>query len=176
MQALANLCNSHPNHCQILDHGLSENTKIEDEKLFRRRALRLLDILADFLKVLPEELAVHGVELRNNRPVKYGGFADIYRGKFPNYDGEEVEVALKVLRIFQDHSDDGRHLLQKFAKEALVWRYLKHRNIVPFLGVDATTFPAPTMAMVSLWMSQGNMLNYMVESSPVSRYAITLVC
>jgi serine/threonine protein kinase len=109
--------------------------------------------------------------------VKYGGFANIYHGKYTNPDGDEVEVALKVLKIFQDQSDDDRRvLLQKFAKEALVWQYLKHPNIVEFRGVDATTFPAPTMAMVSSWMSQGNVLNYMAENSPVSRYAITLVC
>lgn len=145
--------------------------------MFRRRAHRLLNILADFLKILPEELAVHGVTLLSDRPVKYGGFADIYHGKYTNANGEEVEVALKVLKIFQDQSDEGRRLLlQKFAKEALVWQYLKHPNIVRFLGVDATTFAAPTMAMVSLWMAQGNALNYMAENSPVARYAITLVC
>ncbi|KAJ7020469.1 kinase-like domain-containing protein [Mycena alexandri] len=172
----AKLLNLHPDRCQILDRGLLENTKIEDERLFRRRAHRLLNILTDFLKLFPEELAVHGVELLSDRPVKYGGFADIYHGKYINTDGEEVEAALKVLKIFQDQSDDGRRLLlQKFAKETLVWRYLKHPNIVPFLGVDATTFPAPTMAMVSLWMSQGNALNYMAENSPVARYAITLL-
>ncbi|KAJ7913431.1 hypothetical protein B0H13DRAFT_2271150 [Mycena leptocephala] len=161
---------------KILDRGSPENTKIEDKKLFRRQAHRLLNILADFVKILPEELSVHGVVLQNDRPVKYGGFADIYHGKYTTSDGEEVEVALKVLRIFRNRSDDGRHLLlQKFAKEALVWQYLKHPNIVRFLGVDATTFLAPTMAMVSSWMSQGNVLNYMEENSPVSRYAIALL-
>ncbi|KAJ7827425.1 kinase-like domain-containing protein [Mycena leptocephala] len=160
----------------ILNRGLPENTKIEDEKLFRRRAHRLLNILADLLKILPEELSVHGVVLLSDRPVKYGGFADIYHGKYTNTEGQDVEVALKVLKIFQDQSDDGRHLLlQKFAKEALVWQYLKHPNIVKFHGVDVTTFPAPTMAMVSSWMSQGNVLNYMAGNSPVSRYSITLL-
>ncbi|KAJ7694043.1 kinase-like domain-containing protein, partial [Mycena olivaceomarginata] len=109
--------------------------------------------------------------------VKSGGFADIYHGRYATGDGEEVEVALKVLRIFQDQSDDGRRvLLQKFTKEALVWRYLKHPNILPFLGVDGTAFPTPTMAIVSPWISQGSVLNYMAENSPASRYAIGLVC
>jgi serine/threonine protein kinase len=108
--------------------------------------------------------------------VKSGGFADIYHGKYTNSDGEEVEVALKVLRIFQDQSDDGRLLLlQKFAKEVLVWQYLKHPNIVPFLGVDSTTFSDQKRAMVAPWMSQGNVLKYMAENSPVSPYAITMV-
>ncbi|KAJ7027417.1 kinase-like domain-containing protein [Mycena alexandri] len=149
---------------------------MQDDKLFRRRAHRLLNILADFLNILPEELAIHRVVLLRDRPVKFGGFADIYHGQYTNSKGVKVEVALKVLRAFQDQSFGGRNLLlQKFAKEALVWRYLKHRNIVPFLGIDATTFPTPAMALVSHWMSQGNILNYMAENSPVFRYAISLL-
>ncbi|KAF7328248.1 Serine/threonine-protein kinase STY8 [Mycena venus] len=160
----------------ILDRGLPENPKIQNEKLFRRRAQRLLNVLVHFLKILPEELVVHRVELLNDRPVKCGGFSDIYHGRYTTYDGEKKDVALKVLKVFQDQSDGDRHLLlQKFAKEALVWHYLKHSNIVPFLGVDEMTFPAPTMAMVSSWMSEGSVLNYMAENSPVSRYAITLL-
>ncbi|KAJ7906555.1 kinase-like domain-containing protein, partial [Mycena leptocephala] len=64
---------------------------------------------------------------------------------------------------------------QKFAKEALVWSGLKHPNIVPFLGVDATIFPRPTLAMVSCWMGEGSVLNYMAANSPASRYAISLL-
>ncbi|KAJ6553268.1 kinase-like domain-containing protein [Mycena capillaripes] len=161
---------------QILDRDLPDTDAIEDKKVFKRRAHRLLTILADYLKILPEELAVHGVVLLSDRPVKYGGFADIYHGQYTNSSGEEVEVALKVLKIFQDQSDDARRLiLQKFAKEALVWHYLKHTNVVPFLGVDAATFPSPTMAMVSTWMPQGSALNYMAENSPVFHYAISLL-
>lgn len=150
---------------------------IQDAERFKQRAHRLLHILADFLTILPEELVIHGVVLLKDRAVKSGGFADIYHGRYATGDGEEVEVALKVLRIFQDQSDDGRRvLLQKFTEEALVWRYLKHPNILPFLGVDGTAFPTPTMAMVSPWISQGSVLNYMAENSPASRYAIGLVC
>ncbi|KAJ7823203.1 kinase-like domain-containing protein, partial [Mycena olivaceomarginata] len=103
-----------------------------------------------------------------------GGFAYIYHGQYTNSNGEEVEVALKVLKVFQDQSGPTRLLiLQKFAKEALIWHYLRHPNIVPFIGVDTTTFPAPIMAMVSSWMSQGNVLKYIKENRlPTSRYAL----
>ncbi|KAJ7868356.1 hypothetical protein B0H14DRAFT_3132679 [Mycena olivaceomarginata] len=153
---------------QILERGLPEHTEIKDKKLLKHRAQRLVNVLADFLQILPEELAVRGINLLNDRPVQYGGFADIYHGQYTNSKGEEVQVALK--------SDPTRHLiLRKFAKEALVWHYLRHPNIVPFIGVDATTFPTPMMAMVSSWMSQGSILKYMGEKSPTSRYAITLL-
>jgi serine/threonine-protein kinase TNNI3K len=134
--------------------------------------------LADFLQILPENLVVYDIHLLNDRPVQYGGFADIYHGQYTNSNGEEVQVALKVLKVFQDQSGATRLLiLQKFAKEALIWHYLRHPNIVTFIGVDTTTFPAPMMAMVSSWMSQGNVLKYMRDNEfPTSRYAIPLVC
>ncbi|KAJ7815613.1 hypothetical protein B0H13DRAFT_2380961 [Mycena leptocephala] len=126
---------------QILDHKLPTNDVIQDMDLFKRRAHRLLNILADSLKIFPEAIAIHGVTLLKFHPVKAGGFANIYHGTYTNTDEEQVEVALKVLKIFHDQSDDSRRaILRKFAKEALVWHYLRHPNIVPLLGVDGTTF------------------------------------
>ncbi|KAJ7828876.1 kinase-like domain-containing protein, partial [Mycena leptocephala] len=143
---------------------------------FKRRAHRLVNILAGLLKILPETIAIQGVTLLKVHPINAGGFANIYHGTYVNTDMEQVEVALKVLRIFHDQSDnDRRKDLQKFAKEALIWHYLRHPNIVPLLGVDGTTFPGLTMAMVSPWMQQGNVLNYISEHSPSSRYAISLL-
>jgi hypothetical protein len=75
-----------------------------------RRAHRLLRLLADLLKILPEKLQVHDVVLLNDRPVKYGGFADIYHGQYTNDHGTQVEVALKVLKIFHDQSDFDRRI------------------------------------------------------------------
>ncbi|KAJ7208488.1 kinase-like domain-containing protein, partial [Mycena pura] len=149
----------------------------QDMDLFKRRAHRLLNILADVLEILPEAMVIHGITLLNAYPVKAGGFAHIYHGTYTNTDEEQVEVALKVLKISQarDQSDgDRRKILRKFAKEALVWHSLRHPNIVPLLGVDGTTFPGLTTAMVSPWMRQGSVLNYMTEHSPSSQYAITL--
>ncbi|KAJ7454434.1 hypothetical protein FB451DRAFT_1049620 [Mycena latifolia] len=118
-------------------------------KRFKRRAHRLLNILADYVK-LPESAAVEGVVLLSDHPVKSGGSADVYRAQCTKPDGEEVNIALKVLRFFQDQSvDDRRVILERFAREAIVWHYLEHPNIVPFLGVDGTTFPSPSMTMVS---------------------------
>ncbi|KAJ6608649.1 kinase-like domain-containing protein [Mycena sp. CBHHK59/15] len=161
----------------ILDRGLPANDVIKDYKMFSRRAHRLLNLLATHLRLLPDELAVKGVSLLDDHPVKHGGFSNIYHGRYTNEDGEQVEVALKVLKIFEDQSDELRHILHdKFSKEALVWHYLKHRNIVPFLGVDSETFPSPARAMVSPWMSLGSVLKYMSENSPLSPYAIELLC
>ncbi|KAF7369692.1 Serine/threonine-protein kinase STY8 [Mycena venus] len=160
----------------LLDSGLPDDSEIKNDRAFMRRAHRLLRRLADLLKILPEALDIHGVVLINERPVNYGGFADIYHGQYTNDTGEQEEVALKVLKIFHDQSDSGRRVLhEKFAKEALSWSYLKHENVVPFLGVDSSTFAGHTMAMVSKWMPQGSVLTYMIHNSPCSDYAIHFI-
>ncbi|KAF7336394.1 Kinase-like protein [Mycena venus] len=125
---------------------------------------------------LPDEMVVDGVTLLSEHPVKHGGFSSVYHGRFKDSNGDDVEVALKVLKIFEDQTDENRRVLnKKFVKEALVWHYARHKNVVPFLGVDFTTFPSPSKAMVSTWMPLGSVLSYMGEHSPSSLYAIGLL-
>ncbi|KAJ6469281.1 hypothetical protein C8R45DRAFT_1016544 [Mycena sanguinolenta] len=161
----------------ILDSGLPENDTIQNYSIFSRHAHLLLNRLSRYLQLLPEEIEINGVVLLGDHPIKHGGFSDIYHGIYMNPAGEQQEVALKVLRIFEDKSDHQRNVLHaKFSKEAVLWYYLHHENIVPFLGVDSTTFPSPARAMVSPWMPLGSVLKYMRENSPSSLYALELLC
>jgi hypothetical protein len=101
-------------------------TRIKDSKLFFRRAHRLLNWLATYLKLVPEDIAIKGVVLLSDHPVKHGGFSNIYHGRYTDSYGAQKEVALKVLKIFDDLSDERRQVLHdNFTKEALVWHYLK---------------------------------------------------
>lgn len=107
---------------------MPESDLIADKK-FIRHAHRFLNWLAGYLKLLPEEIAVSGVTLLSAHPVNHGGFSNIYHGRYKNSDGEQVEIALKVLKIFTDQSDEQRLALHaKFTKEALVWHYLKRES------------------------------------------------
>ncbi|KAJ6531027.1 hypothetical protein B0H19DRAFT_1190057 [Mycena capillaripes] len=168
--AVMNLTNN------MLEYGLPANAGFKDPKVFALRARHFLHWLAEYLERLPDELTVSGVVLLNEHPVKHDGFSNVYCGKYKDPDGNQAEVALKVLKIFEDQTDENCCVLnQKFVKEALVWYYLKHRNIVSFLGVDGQTFPNPSRAMVSPWMPLGSVLKYMGEHSPSSPYALQLL-
>ncbi|KAJ7442744.1 kinase-like domain-containing protein [Mycena galericulata] len=157
----------------ILDGGLPENGAIQDYENFARQGHLVLNRLAQYVGILPEELTIQGVVLLSEAPVNGGGFSNIYQGVYTNSAGEQVEVALKVLRIFEDQPDERRQILHnKFSQEALVWHYLKHKNIVHFLGVDSTTFRSPVRAMVSPWMPLGSVLKYMVENPSSPSYAL----
>ncbi|KAJ7181390.1 kinase-like domain-containing protein, partial [Mycena crocata] len=47
-----------------------------------------------------------------------------------------------------------------FCKEALVWQGLRHRFILPFLGIDSETFPS-ALCLVSPWMKHGTVIKYL---------------
>ena len=55
-------------------------------------------------------------------------------------------------------------LLQDFCQETLVWRQLRHPNILPFLGVSEELF-APSYCLISPWMINGNIMSYL-EAHP----------
>jgi hypothetical protein len=58
---------------------------------------------------------------------------------------------------------DGR--LQRLCREALVWRQLRHANILPFIGLNRRLFPGnPLPALVSPWMPHGSLKDYVASS------------
>ncbi|KAF7359797.1 hypothetical protein MVEN_00704900 [Mycena venus] len=160
---------------QVLDRGFPSNGVISDWKAFTLHAHRLINSLSATLRLLPDGISITGIVLSNSRPVDAGGFSDIYRGKYCDSAGNAVQVALKVLRFFQDHTAVALETQRKICKEALVWRYLDHDNIVQFLGVDSMTFPSPAMAIVTRWMPQGNVISYISRNSPCSPYGAQLL-
>jgi hypothetical protein len=101
-----------------------------------------------------------------------GGFADIRKG---NYSGQDV--AVKVIRTYSDgdlqkiigvshwsyftyHNID--RIMQRFCKEVVTWKFLRHPNVLPLRGV---TRQDSRLAMISNWMADGN-INEFVKSHP----------
>jgi serine/threonine protein kinase len=71
---------------------------------------------------------------------------------------------------------DGR--LQRLCREALVWRQLRHANILPFIGLNRSLFPGNSLpALISPWMTHGSLKDY-VESPgyEARRESYRLVC
>ena len=102
------------------------------------------------------------------QPFTSGGFAHVYRATYK--DQPVVAKALKtdsveglddVHKVWSTSRTIVRLLtlhLQRFVKEVVGWKWLRHENIVPFVGVAS----GPTsLSMVSVWMENGNILNFM---------------
>ncbi|KIK63206.1 hypothetical protein GYMLUDRAFT_110426, partial [Collybiopsis luxurians FD-317 M1] len=74
---------------------------------------------------------------------------------------KEKPVCLKVLRLAIEQDEEARAEIRKqFCHEALVWRQLKHPNILPLLGVNMDLF-SPSFCLISPWMENRNVITYL---------------
>lgn len=120
-----------------------------------RQSLRKLRHICGAHATLPSSHIINGDLTKTGiGPYAYGGFADVWKGE---HDGKEV--CIKMPRISLNDANDPR---KSFFKEAVVWKRLRHPNIVSFLGV--TTNP---LQLVSEWMPNGTLTQY-VEKNPGS--------
>jgi hypothetical protein len=55
---------------------------------------------------------------------------------------------------------------QRLCREALVWRQIKHPNILPFIGLNSRLFKGNSLpALLSPWMAHGSLKNYVALPS-----------
>ncbi|TDL24396.1 kinase-like protein [Rickenella mellea] len=128
-----------------------------------RSALMLaLTRLAKLTACYPDSLILSGIQRIGENPVAGGGHADIWKGNL-----NTSCVAMKVLRIFK-HS--GREkALKDLCHEAVIWRQLKHPNILPFLGVFKGDGSFDHLCLISPWMDGGNVIEYLKRNPDVHR-------
>ena len=146
---------------QALDSvGVSTNTK---------KYLRCLQKLCGASGVLPQSFALNGgLEKVESVPFARGGFSDVYKA---TCNGKVVVV--KALRIDILGEEQRARMVwipslarlqsliipsQSLAKEVIGWKWLRHDNILPFLGV--TSIPQPS-CIVSPWMQNGNIMDFL---------------
>ena len=58
---------------------------------------------------------------------------------------------------------------QRFCKEVMTWKTLRHPNVLPLLGV---TMGNHRFAMVSEWMANGNINEFIEAHSDVNRFEL----
>ncbi|KAJ3862367.1 hypothetical protein EV359DRAFT_10643, partial [Lentinula novae-zelandiae] len=107
-------------------------------------------------QILPSSMILQEIEREGQNPVGGGGFADIWRGAVNNQS-----VCLKVLRLVIEPDEEVRQRIRRqFCNEALLWRQLKHPNILPLLGVNEEIF-SPSFCLVSPWMANKDIITYL---------------
>ncbi|KZO97465.1 kinase-like protein [Calocera viscosa TUFC12733] len=108
---------------------------------------------------------------RGEQQVAIGGFARIYRTRMKT----GIVVAVKVLF---DHRRPPERLLELSVREGFTWHSLDHPNIVPFLGIAdyARICPGgfPQLCLVSPWMSDGNIMDFLKANPAVSPLPLML--
>ena len=59
--------------------------------------------------------------------------------------------------------------MQRFCKEVLTWKALRHQNVLPLLGV---TMCDNQFAMVSEWMADGNINEFVKAHRDANRFEL----
>ena len=112
--------------------------------------------------------------------VECGGFANVSRGTFGGR-----QVAIKVVHVYiTDNLDLIRSVSlllvppyteingsQRFCREGVAWKHLRHPNILPLLGVTLNEY---RFALVSEWMENGNISGFIERDRDANR--TELVC
>ncbi|TFK51555.1 kinase-like protein [Heliocybe sulcata] len=120
---------------------------------------------------LPPSLFISGVSLTDSNLIYGGGFADIHQGE---YEGQLV--AVRCLRFFTNQSKKRRMEIERVLyREALLWRSLKHPRLLELLGIDRHARP-PLPCMISPWMEQGTLSQYMDHYHPPRSTIYRLLC
>ncbi|KAH8806761.1 kinase-like domain-containing protein [Flagelloscypha sp. PMI_526] len=123
--------------------------------------MRLLQLISTKHHILPPTLELLGVQ-----PSKYpfggGGYSDVFEG---TWNG--TAVCVKRLRIYLRAERNALEaekakVLQAFLKEAIIWKQLRHKNILPFTGVSITCFPNQ-MSLISPYMRNGDIMCYLAK-------------
>lgn len=125
----------------------------------RRRCLASLYRICGYQGLLPQSLALPLCYDPGNRPLCHGQFTDVWKGQ---HRGEEV--AVKVYRVYQ--RDDLMETRKRFCKEVLIWRMLRHPNVMPLFGA---TMNGNRFVMVSEWTENGNIEEFLEKHSGVDR-------
>ncbi|KAK7037359.1 hypothetical protein VNI00_011109 [Paramarasmius palmivorus] len=61
---------------------------------------------------------------------------------------------------------DLKEKLKEYLREAIIWRQLKHPNLVPFLGLYYLDDTQQRMCLVSPWMENGNLVEFLRRQPP----------
>jgi serine/threonine protein kinase len=93
----------------------------------------------------------------NRDSIRSGGNANVYEAEYRN-----TAVALKMLRITRSERDGSLKvgLSTALVHEALIWRYAKHPNVLPFLGYC----PEMESCLVTEWMHNGNLVSFVKDN------------
>ncbi|KAK1236023.1 hypothetical protein PQX77_000737 [Marasmius sp. AFHP31] len=120
----------------------------------------------------PKCLVIQNVEKQGEHPVGGGGFGDVWKGTI-NHAGSVRAVCLKVVRAFL--TSDVNRSLKEYLREAIVWKQIKHPNVLPFLGIYYLDNTRKRICLVSPWMDRGDLVQYLKDTPRESVNHLSLV-
>ncbi|KAG6834222.1 hypothetical protein H0H93_011071, partial [Arthromyces matolae] len=133
----------------------------------RRRLIVAMQRLAADSNIFPTCYSLDGVETNGDFPVAVGGFADVYKGTF-----QGQAVCIKISRVFR--GSEIQSAITNAAQEIILWGQLSHPNIVPFIGFFFHKDLLGRIALVSQWMENDNVNEYLKRNPDAVRLFLAL--
>ncbi|KAF8990025.1 hypothetical protein BDQ17DRAFT_1372489 [Cyathus striatus] len=143
----------------VLDHAITSALGPKFEKPLLKAMLRLSKQSA----LYPSSYILTGIK-RDAYPVTSGYFGEIFQGEINGRN-----LALKVFKLYANEMDKINDLFKGFYKEAILWRYLVHPNLLPFYGIYQLGDTGGRICLVSPWMSNGNICQYLQRYPDTNR-------
>ncbi|KAF8707771.1 kinase-like protein, partial [Rhizoctonia solani] len=103
----------------------------------------------------------------NARILTGGSFGDVWKGEL--YSGNKV--AIKAWRSSEIDNHDYK-TLKRATREIFYWSRMKHDNIHQLMGI--IIFKGAFLGMVSEWMDNGNLREYILRNPRVDRYQMAI--
>ncbi|KAG8967815.1 hypothetical protein FRC05_001911 [Tulasnella sp. 425] len=89
-----------------------------------------------------------------------GGSGDVYRGLWSPPDAKAIPVVIKCVRPLDNSQKENFET--RIKRETTIWRMVKHRNILPFMGYQIVN---EVPMLVSPWCENGNLATY-IDANP----------
>jgi len=153
-----------------------DNTDLHKQE--RGQYLRYLRKLCSSFGILPSSFMLPPASIEHDtRPFAFGDCSIVYKVTFVNRP-----VVVKVLNVFAQTDRERLHRVgslgsktsklsltlypQLLVKEVVGWKWLRHENILPFVGV----MPAPSpISIVSEQMENGNIMDFIKANRDYNR-------
>ncbi|KAH7909582.1 kinase-like domain-containing protein [Hygrophoropsis aurantiaca] len=117
--------------------------------------------------LVPDRLILSYVSIQSPYAVDGGRYGDIYKG-----DLGGRAVAVKLTRCCGYDEDATLQLMKAFSKEAVLWAQLSSPFVVPFYGIFSVTGPAVRLCLVSPWMKNGSLTQYLAKTPQIDRLSL----
>jgi len=135
----------------------------------------LYDINDNLIEVLNISSSIASVDPSTTYH-KHGGFGDVRRAFL--FDGTPVAIKTLLYRKDPRHYNQAvwaeKELPKRFLNEVSVWYDLRHKNILRFLGVAESLEHKLPLSMVSPWMINGNITEYLKLYPTIKRLRLLL--
>ncbi|KAL0059673.1 Guanine nucleotide-binding protein alpha-2 subunit [Marasmius tenuissimus] len=152
---------------------LIDNSNLNVTSQLRSSIFTVMIRLSKLSGLHPKGLLLQDVRKLGRHPIAAGGFGDVWKGIIGQSDSEGQLVCLKVSKVYVKSDLDV--LFKEYLREAIMWRQLNHRNVLPFLGIfylkDDSQF-----CLISPWMENGNLLQYLKATRRADVDHIVLAC